>query len=45
MIIRTRAFARAGLIGNPSDAFYDKTIAVAVPHFRAEVVLYESPNV
>jgi len=45
MIIRTRAFARAGLIGNPSDAFYGKTIAVAVPDFRAEVVLYESPNV
>lgn len=42
-IIRSRAFARAGLIGNPSDGYFGKTISVIVPRFRAEVVLYEWP--
>ena len=45
MIIRTHAFARAGLIGNPSDGYYGKTIAVTVRNFRAAVTLYESPEV
>jgi glucuronokinase len=44
MIIRTRAFARAGLIGNPSDGYHGKTIALAVRNFAAGVVLYESPD-
>jgi glucuronokinase len=44
MIIRTRAYARAGLIGNPSDGFYGKTIAIIVRNFHAEVLLYESPD-
>lgn len=42
-IIRSRAFARAGLIGNPSDGYFGKTISVIVPRFRAEIVLYEWP--
>lgn len=42
-IIRSRAYARAGLIGNPSDGYFGKTISVIVPRFRAEVVLYEWP--
>ena len=40
-IIRRRAYARAGLIGNPSDGYHGKTIAVLVRQFFAEVVLYE----
>jgi glucuronokinase len=40
-LIRKRAFARAGLVGNPSDGYGGKTISVIVPNFFAEVVLYE----
>ncbi|MDR0336753.1 MAG: hypothetical protein LBI18_06645 [Planctomycetaceae bacterium] len=40
-IIRQRAYARAGLIGNPSDGYYGKTIAVIVKNFWAQVTLYE----
>ena len=45
MIIRTKAFARAGLVGNPSDGYFGKTISFIVRNFAAEVVLYESPEV
>ena len=41
LIIRKRAYARAGLLGNPSDGYNGKTISVIVRNFRAEVVLYE----
>ena len=44
MIIRTQAFARAGLVGNPSDGYFGKTISFVVRNFRAEAVLYESPE-
>jgi glucuronokinase len=44
MIIRTKAYARAGLVGNPSDGYFGKTISLVVQNFRAEVVLYESPE-
>ena len=40
-IIRRRAYARAGLIGNPSDGYNGKTIAVIVRNFWAEITLYE----
>jgi glucuronokinase len=40
-VIRCRAYARAGLIGNPSDAYNGKTIAVIVKNFNAQVTLYE----
>lgn len=40
-IIRRRGYARAGLIGNPSDGYNGKTIAVLVPNYFAEVILYE----
>ena len=33
-IIKTRAYARAGLIGNPSDGYYGKTICLIVKNFR-----------
>ncbi|MFO0868312.1 MAG: hypothetical protein U0935_05140 [Pirellulales bacterium] len=40
-IIRERAHARAGLVGNPSDGYHGKTISVLVRNFAAEVTLYE----
>lgn len=44
MIVRTRAYPRAGLIGNPSDGYYGKTIAFAFTNFSAEIELWESPE-
>lgn len=44
MIIETRAYARAGLLGNPSDGFFGKTISVSVRNFGTSVSLYESPE-
>ena len=44
MIIRTAAYARAGLIGNPSDGYFGKTISVIVRNFAARITLYESPD-
>ena len=44
MIIETRAFARAGLLGNPSDGYFGKTISVTVKNFGAHVTLYQSPE-
>jgi glucuronokinase len=43
-LIRKQAYARAGLIGNPSDGYYGRTIAFIVGNFSAEVTLYESPE-
>ena len=44
-LIRKRAFARAGLVGNPSDGYYGKTISISVRNLYAEVVLYEWEDV
>jgi glucuronokinase len=44
MIIRYRAYPRAGLIGNPSDGYYGKTISFAFSNFCAEVWLYQTPD-
>ena len=44
-IIRKRAYARAGLLGNPSDGYNGKTISFSVRNFYAEVVLYEWESV
>lgn len=41
LIIRKRTYARAGLLGNPSDGYHGKTISFIVRNFWAEVVLYE----
>ena len=40
--ITRRAYARVGLIGNPSDGFFGKTIAVSVENFWAEVSIVAS---
>ena len=41
LLIRKKAYARAGLIGNPSDGYHGKTLALVVRDFHAEVTLYE----
>jgi glucuronokinase len=41
-MIETYAYARAGLLGNPSDGYFGKTIALIVRNFRARVLLYPS---
>ena len=44
MIIRTVAYPRAGLVGNPSDGYFGKTIAFAFTDFQASMTLWESPE-
>jgi glucuronokinase len=44
-LVRKRAFARAGLVGNPSDGYHGRTISITVRDFWAEVVLYEWDSV
>lgn len=44
MVIRKKSYARAGLVGNPSDGYYGKTISFIIRNFEAEVVLYETPE-
>lgn len=43
-MIETYAYARAGLIGNPSDGYFGKTISISVRNFRARVICYPSAN-
>ena len=43
-MIKTIAYPRAALIGNPSDGYHGKTIAFVFRNFAAEVLLYESPE-
>ena len=45
IIIRQRAYARAALVGNPSDGYEGKTVSLIVRNFWAEVVLYEWDSV
>ncbi len=44
MAIEAVVYSRAGLVGNPSDGYFGKTISVIVRDFYAKVSLYESPN-
>jgi glucuronokinase len=41
LIIRKQAFARAGLVGNPSDGYNGQTISIIICDFAAQVILYE----
>lgn len=45
MIITSRSYPRAALIGNPSDGYNGKTIAFTFSNFEAEVVLYQTPEI
>ena len=44
MIINTSAYSRAGLIGNPSDGYFGKTISIIVKNYYADITLYETPE-
>jgi glucuronokinase len=44
MPMEFRAYARAGLLGNPSDQYFGKIIAVSVKNFSARVFIEESPD-
>lgn len=44
MLIETKAYARAGLVGNPSDGYFGKTISFIIRDFCAQVTLYETPE-
>jgi len=41
-MIETYGYARAGLLGNPSDGYFGRTISFAMSNFRARVLLYPS---
>jgi glucuronokinase len=45
LIIRKKSYARAGLLGNPSDGYHGKTISIILRNFWANVVLYEWDSV
>ena len=44
-IIQTHSYARAGLLGNPSDGYNGRTISIIVKNFRANAVIYEWPEI
>jgi len=44
-LTRKRAYARAGLLGNPSDGYQGKTLSFSVRDYWAEVALYEWDSV
>jgi glucuronokinase len=44
MVIENKAYARAGLLGNPSDGYFGKIIAIVVKNFAARVSLRESED-
>lgn len=44
MIITTHAYARAGLVGNPSDGYFGKTISFSIRNYKATIKLWESPH-
>ena len=41
-VVKTRSFARAGFLGNPSDGYYGKTISFAFTEFGVDLALEES---
>ncbi len=45
MLLRIQTYGRAGLLGNPSDGYYGKTIALALAAFPVTVTIYESPEI
>ncbi|MBI5381759.1 MAG: GHMP kinase [Opitutae bacterium] len=44
MLIRTVAYPRAGLVGNPSDGYFGKTISFTFRNYSAHIELWESPE-
>ena len=45
MTVNTSAYARAGLIGNPSDGYYGKTISFVIKNFSARVSLCQANKI
>ena len=43
--IRTRSFARAGLLGNPSDGYFGKTLSFTFTQFGVELTMTESSRI
>ncbi len=41
-MIETYGYARVGVLGNPSDGYFGKTISLALSNWRARVLLYPS---
>ena len=41
-IVKARSFARAGLLGNPSDGYFGKTLSFAFANFGVDLSLTES---
>src|SRR3954465_9543067 len=41
-MIETFGYARAGLLGNPSDGYFGKTLSFAMSNWRARVLVYPS---
>ena len=41
-IVKARSFARAGLLGNPSDGYFGKTLSFAFANFGVDLTLTES---
>lgn len=41
-MIFKKTYARIGLMGNPSDGFYGKTLSCCITNFHAEIILTES---
>jgi len=41
-MIETYGYARAGVLGNPSDGYFGKTLSFAMSNYRARVLLYPS---
>jgi len=41
-MIETYGYARAGLLGNPSDGYFGRTISFAMSNFRARALVYPS---
>ena len=44
MIVKSCAYPRAALIGNPSDGYFGKTIAFTFRNFQADVTVYDTPE-
>ncbi|MBR0457746.1 MAG: hypothetical protein IJJ26_00780, partial [Victivallales bacterium] len=45
MITTCTSYGRCGLLGNPSDGYFGKTISLAMADFPATVTIYESPEI
>ncbi|RKO93897.1 ribosomal protein S5 domain 2-type protein, partial [Blyttiomyces helicus] len=43
-VVSAKAYARVGLLGNPSDGFFGKTLALLLENFFAETLLVTNPD-